>query len=88
MIRRIIILGLSTLFSLGLIFTLHKICIAQNLKIGNFNRKFEFKNLKKINEINLPIETYNFAGFNNNNIFLTSKKLTEIVKYDLTTKKL
>jgi len=85
--KRILLLGLLTLSSLILIYCLHKICLEQNLKVGNFDRHLVNVEFKKVEEIILPIEVYSFAGFSENSVFLTSKKLNEIVKYNFKTKK-
>lgn len=86
--KNIIILCSITFSCIVLIYTLHKICLEQNLKIGNFERNFSEKKLNKIDEINLSFDAENFAGFSENSIFFSSNKLTEISKYDLKTKKI
>ena len=85
--KKLTLIFISALLCLITIYALHKFCIEQNLKIGKFNRNFQEKKITKINEINLPFEVYNFAGMKDNVIYFSSKKLNEILKYDLTTKK-
>mgnify|MGYP000570736899 CR=1 FL=1 len=65
-------ISISVLLCLITIYALHKFCIEQNLKIGNFDRNFKEKKITKINEINLPFEVYNLAGMNDKEIYFLS----------------
>jgi hypothetical protein len=73
-------------FAMILIFTLHKICIKQNLKIGNFERNYKEVAFFKIEEIPLPFEANNFTGISPKFIFINPKKLDEINRYNRSSK--
>lgn len=81
--KKIIVLSSITFLCILFVYTLHSICLEQNIKIGNFDRNFNEKEFKKIDEINLPFDIDNIAGFHKSSIFFSSNKLHEILKYDL-----
>jgi hypothetical protein len=80
--NKIIILISSALLCTILIIILHKICLEQNLKVGDFERNITENNLILKYDIDLPEEIYSFIGVNSSQIFLTTKGLDKILKYD------
>jgi hypothetical protein len=71
--NKILILISLALLCTILITILHKICLDQNLRVGDFERNLTENNLLLKNEIDLPEEIYSFIGVNSNQIFLTVK---------------